>query len=402
MEQPVKLITIVCIASICSMVTIALWPVFLVELGNNWNLTNTDKGLISGAYFVGYVLATPILVGLTDKIDAKKVFLSGCLVGLLGNFGFFLFVNDFWTALISWSLVGAGLAGTYMPGLQILNARLQSNLRVRAVPWYTSCFGIGTGLSFALMGYFLVKYDFRIASLFGMIFSIVSFLMVIFFVSNRKVGNLNSTNIRHPLDLRPAFKKKLTMSYILSYGAHTFELFAFRTWSFALFFFIASKATIKISISTITIIIGLITLSGMVASLVGAKLCLYHKRNMVISLIGLFTVGTAIMAALLLNGPFWISICLLWLYNIGIMLDSGALTAGSVESSDADSRGAILAVHSMFGFFGGALGGPVVGFVLDKSKGEVDFQTWMLALMTMSIGSLIVFFIQVRFWPIRE
>ena len=31
-------------------------------------------------------------------------------------------------------LVGAGLAGTYMPGLQILNARLDDSARVRAVP----------------------------------------------------------------------------------------------------------------------------------------------------------------------------------------------------------------------------------------------------------------------------
>ena len=30
-------------------------------------------------------------------------------------------------------LVGAGLAGTYMPGLQILNARLDDSARVRAV-----------------------------------------------------------------------------------------------------------------------------------------------------------------------------------------------------------------------------------------------------------------------------
>ena len=84
------------------------------------------------------------------------------------------------------------------------------------------------------------------------------------------------------------------------------------------------------------------------------------------------------------------------------MLDSGALTAGSVESSDSNNRGAILAVHSMFGFFGGALGGPVIGFVLDRSHGEVDLQTWMLALITMSMGSLAVFFIQVQFWKTKK
>ena len=94
------------------MASFAIWPVFLVTLAPEWGLSNTETGWISGAYFVGYVLATPVLVGLTDSIDAKRVFIGGSLTTAVGSAGFALFANDFWTAALFWGVVGAGLAGT--------------------------------------------------------------------------------------------------------------------------------------------------------------------------------------------------------------------------------------------------------------------------------------------------
>ena len=75
-------------------------------------LSNTDIGFVSGTYFLGYLLATPILVGLTDRIDARLIFLGGCAFGTVGCLGFALLARDFWSAASCWTLVGAGLAGT--------------------------------------------------------------------------------------------------------------------------------------------------------------------------------------------------------------------------------------------------------------------------------------------------
>jgi len=80
------------------------------------------------------------------------------------------------------------------------------------------------------------------------------------------------------------------------------------------------------------------------------------------------------------------------------MLDSGAITAGAVESSDQHNRGAVLAVHSMVGFSGGAIGGPLIGAILDNFGGESSQFAWFCALITMGLGSLIVFLIQVQHW----
>ena len=392
------LIITVCVSSILSMLNFALWPVFLIELRSEWSLTNTHIGWISGAYFFGYVTATPLLVGLTDKIDAKWIFVAGCVVGIFGNLGFIFVVTGFWSALISWAVVGAGLAGTYMPGLQILNSRLGDKDRVIAVPWYTSCFGIGTGSSYAVMGLMIINANFKSAAMFSIIASLLSIFFILIFIQSMP-KNLNEiTFVRHPLDFRPVFKKQISMSYILAYGAHTYELFAYRSWSFALFFFIGGSSSPNISTGMITTIVSLITLSGMMASVIGAKIAERYSRHNIVTIIGLSTFFVAILAACFVGTVIPLAIALLWIYNFFIMLDSGALTAGAVESSDEHNRGAVLAVHSMVGFSGGAIGGPLIGSILDNFGGETSHFAWLCALLTMGLGSLLVFAIQVRHW----
>ena len=42
--------------------------------------------------------------------------------------------------------------------------------------------------------------------------------------------DLNVAPKRHPLDFRPVFRNRKAVGYMLAYGGHCWELFAFRTW----------------------------------------------------------------------------------------------------------------------------------------------------------------------------
>ncbi len=397
LQEKTKIILIVCTSSFLSLMSFALWPVFLIDLRYIWGLSNTEIGVISGSYFLGYVMATPILVGFTDKFDAKWIFITGCIIAFFGNTGFVFFVNDFWTALLFWTLVGAGLAGTYMPGLQILNTRLNDHDRISAVPWYTSCFGLGTGGSYFVMGLMLSSFDYRFAALLSSLTLLLSITLIFLFVKSKPIKVKVGSVIRNPLDFRPVFNKKKSMSYILAYGVHTYELFAFRSWSVALFFFIGGSSPQSISIETITLIVSIIMLTGMIASILGAKLAQKYNRHDVIASIGLCSFFISIFCAIFINNGIPLAIFILWFYNFFIMLDSGALTAGAVESSDPDNRGAILAVHSIIGFTGGAIGGPLIGSIIDFFGGENTLVAWQFALIAMGVGSLVVFAIQFKF-----
>src|SRR5829696_326260 len=87
------------------------------ELQREWMLSNTQSGWISSAYFGGYMLAVPLLASLTDRLDARTIWLSACGMAAAGAIGFSLFAHGTWSGASMQVIAGAGLAGTYMPGL---------------------------------------------------------------------------------------------------------------------------------------------------------------------------------------------------------------------------------------------------------------------------------------------
>ena len=391
--HPVALLAIVCLAEVLSMVSFAAWPLFLVDLQPLWGLSNFSAGWISGAYFIGYVLATPVLVGLTDRIDAKYIYIFASFLAFIGALCFALFASDFWSAALSWALVGAGLAGTYMPGLQILNARLGTESRIKLLPYYTSAFGVGTGLSFFLMGWVYSYTSWQNAFLLAAIFSLIAALLVILAVRPAQPAQAKDGAKRHPLDFRPAFKNRAALGYIFAYGAHNFELFAYRGWLFAYLIFAASTYQITINAASLSTLISVFAIIGMSASIIGASFCLRYPRARTISRFGALSALTAILFGLSGFIDFYLLLLLALLFNITIMLDSASLTAGTVSAASEHDRGALLAVHTIIGFGGAALGAPTIGFVLDIAGGEADVTAWGIALMTMGLGSALVWLI---------
>ena len=147
-----RILVLSCFVQMVSMTGFAVWPIYLVELQLQWNLSNSEAGWISGSFYIGYVIATPFLVSMTDTFDARKLYCFSSLLGCFGLLLFSFFASNAINASICWSLVGAGLAGTYMPGLQILNSRLNRVSREKYVAVYTSFFGLGVAFSFSLFG----------------------------------------------------------------------------------------------------------------------------------------------------------------------------------------------------------------------------------------------------------
>ena len=389
-RKPVFLLAIICIAEVLTMVSFAAWPIYLVRLQADWLLSNYQAGWISGGYFIGYVCATPFLVGLTDRIDARWIYLFSAFLSGCGCLCFASIAYDFWTAFFSWALVGAGLAGTYMPGLQILNSRLDATIRLQLLPYYTSSFGIGTGLSFLIMGWLLSFADAHTAFIISAAASFLAMAAIGLLIAPKPVKQQTELPLRHPLDFRPAFHNQRALFYIFSYGAHNYELFAFRSWLFAFLLFVGDYHSIGLSPTQISILVSVLTMIGMAASVIGADFCMRHGRARMIRLFGALSVCASAAFGLSAYIDFWLLALGAGLFNIAIMMDGASLTAGTVESASSDDRGALLAVHSMIGFGGGALGGPVAGWLLDQNGGEQSIAAWAIAMGMMGIGSLIV------------
>ena len=388
------LLLLMFISLILSNLSFALWPIFLVEFKDIWMLTNTDVGWISGSYFIGYLLLTPVYVGLTDKYDAKWIVIIASISVCLACFSLWFFAVGFWSTCLIWGVVGSGLAGTYMPGLQVLNDRLNMTDRVKLTPWYTSSFGLSNGISFAVIGYLFANFSWKIACYTTSISAALSAIIILFLItSHNQKKNITE---RKFFDLRPAFKNKEALGYIFSYGTHTYELFAYRAWIFTFLLWASLRTPNTISSELISLIIGIFMFIGMVSSLMGAKFCLDYGRKKVLMIIGFATFVFSVICAISISLPLWVIIILVGIYHAFIMLDSGALTAGTVSVSDDNERGAILAFHSIIGFAGGAIAGPIIGFILDINGGTNNTSAWIFAFISMGLGSLFVFLIQYR------
>ena len=387
-----RILVLSCFVQMVSMTGFAVWPIYLVELQSQWNLSNSEAGWISGSFYIGYVIATPFLVSMTDTFDARKLYCFSSLLGCFGLLLFSFFASNALNASICWSLVGAGLAGTYMPGLQILNSRLNRVSREKYVAVYTSFFGLGVAFSFSLFG---ILKSYQISWEHAFIFaSIILFLCAfpLLLFSGEEIEEINKKPyqgiIKVIVPIFGTFKNKKALPFILGYGGHTYELFGFRSWTFPCILFLSNHFNNSVSDAFIANCIGLMGFLGIFASIYGAKYCIGKDRAKIVSKMGLICFIGSILTAISFWFSFWLALLMLLIYNALIVLDSGSLTTGAVVNGKPEDRGVRLALHSMVGFFGGALGGPIIGFILDNFGGQTSHLAWFLSFTFLGLGSL--------------
>src|ERR1041384_309525 len=145
---PVRLIAMLCTAQVLVQIGAFFWPALLPEMIARWRLTNSEAGWITAVFYGAYMLAVPILVTLTDRIDAKRVYLGGVAAMILGHALFAAFADGFWSALAARALTGIGWAGTYMTGLKLLADKVDAKMLSRAAAGHAASIGISGALSY--------------------------------------------------------------------------------------------------------------------------------------------------------------------------------------------------------------------------------------------------------------
>jgi MFS family permease len=391
-------------AQTCALLGFACYPVVLTNLQEEWHLTNLQSGLIASALFFGYMLAVPLATALTDRVDARKVYLVGGLTATLGLLGMGLLAYNFWTALFFMALNGAGLAATYMPGLKILSDRFQAGELTRHISFYTSFFGFGTGISYLCSGWILNILDWHYV--FGLIAlgPFTAFLIVLFLIPG-----LQHKKWKGPINIRlhdifPVDKWKLVLQdknasgFIFGYTAHTIELFASRSWIVAFFAFctVASGETFFLAVATLA---GVINFFGVAASILGNEIALKVGRQKWVSIVMLTSAVLGIALACSTAQSWWLIVALAIGHAIFIMADSATLTAGLVVSAQENIKGAAMGLHSLMGFGGGLFGPAIFGFVLDISGSRTSQVAWVWAYVAVVIwGVLFVVYERRRGW----
>ncbi|CAN5874641.1 MFS transporter [soil metagenome] len=377
--------TVVCVAEILSMTPFSMFLALQPQLQDAWALSNTASGWISAAYFTGYMLAVPVLGSLTDRVDARRVWLAACALAGIGSLGFALLADGMWTAVLLQLVTGAGLAGTYMPGLKVITDRLPDLPKPRHVAFYTTSFTIGSSLSFWIIGYLDAAVAWRAAIALAALGPVAGCLLV--GLALQPVAVEPHAHAAAGVHVRAVLQSADSLRYVAGYAAHVWELFALRAWVVPFIVFCQGLRASAPPLSVATLA-ALVSLVGVPSSLAGAELTGRTSRRRVVITVMLLSVAASLMMMPAAFGSWWLIILAACVYNAVISADSAALTSGLVAVAPPASRGTAMAIYSTLGFAAASAGTFAVGLTLDLLGGQ-SVMSWTVAFVIMSAPNLV-------------
>jgi predicted MFS family arabinose efflux permease len=386
--SPRQLVALVCAAQVLVQLGAFFWPALLPGLVARWELTYGEAGWITAAFYAAYILAVPVLVTLTDRIDAKLIYLFGVAMTVAGHLLFGLLADGFWSAMTARALTGAGWAGTYMTGLKLLADRVEGRLMSRATAGHAASIGISGALSFACADLIASLGGWRAAFIVAAASAALAWVLVAWAVPRPVRSAPVPAGNQGLFDFRPVLRNRSAMAYAIVYGVHTLEMNALRGWGVAFLAFVATSTHTSVTAFSPAAALTVLGLAGTLASVLGNEAAILLGRR---RLIGVALIASAVCAALLAffgTSSYPLAVVLLVIYGPIVWLDSSSLTAGAAGTADPARRGATLAVHSMLGYTGGFIGPLAVGWILDAGGG-MSPATWAAAFLGIALLSAI-------------
>ena len=378
-RSPAHIVAVVCIAEIVGMAPFSMFVALQPQLQSEWHLSNTTSGWISSAYYGGYMLAVPVLASLTDRFDARRVWLVAITFAALGALGFATFADGSLTAVLCQAFAGAGLAGTYMPGLKVMDDRIPGVLHPRLVAFYTTSFSLGASTSYFLVGQLAQSLPWRSAIAAAAIGPALGWLLVYAGLERLtpRPGERSATPQGRWSDV---LRSSDSMRYVTGYACHMWELFGTRAWlvPFLTFCTRLHGATFAAP----TTLAAMLALAGIPAGFAGAELSARFDRRYVVSAIMLLSAAIGIVVGLLASQTWALILGLSFLHHALMMADSAALTSGLMAVSPVQSRGTAMALYSMAGFAAASAASFTIGGVLDAMGGQ-STTSWAVAFVVM-------------------
>jgi MFS family permease len=390
--QAKLLVAIVCSAQVLVQIGAYFWPALLPGMMQRWALSNSEAGWITAIFYGAYMVSVPVLVTLTDRIDAKRVYLFGVGCTVIGHLLFGLLAEGFWSALILRALTGVGWAGTYMTGLKLLADKVDQKMMSRAVTGHVASIGVSGALSYMVGDLIAEQWGWQAAFAIAGLTALAAWFTVALFVPAAKppVRTAASPAL---FDFRPVLRNRSAMAYALAYCAHTLEMNTLRGWGVAFLAWVALQPGRTETLLSPTAVITALGLIGTLASVAGNEASIRFGRRCLIVIAMLLSISAGSVIGLLGSISYAAATALVVVYGVAIWLDSSSLTAGTAGTAEPSRRGATLAVHSMLGYGGGFVGPILVGNVLDWSGG-MSAHAWWLGFLVVAIlmaGALAVF-----------
>ncbi len=386
-RSSVGLIAVFCAAQTFAQLGAFAFPALLPGFFDEWRLSHTEAGWLSGIFFGAYSAAVPLLVTLTDRIEARKIYIAAVALTALSHLGMALLAEGFLSGLTFRILAGIGWAGTYMVGLKALTDHLEGTMQSRGVAAHAASIGISGSLSFLLAGVMATWFDWHAAFIAGTVGALAA-LAVAATLFPKDAPPPERPPGQKLLDFKPVFKNRSAMAYAIGYCVHTWEMFVVRSWVVTFLVFTAAQSGGPINFLIPTVVAMLMELIGTVMSVVGNEMAVRFGRRRWILTVMACSMAVSLVVGFSSAWGYGVAAAICLLYNALIYADSASLTAGTVGSAEPGRRGATLAIHAMMGYGGGFVGPLVMGVLLDWLGGE-SVRNWGLGFAHLAVIMLV-------------
>ena len=362
-------------------------PALLPGYIERWHLSKTEAGWLVGIFFAAYVPAVPMLLALTDRMPARRIYLLGSGLTALSHLGFALVADGFWSGMLMRALAGVGWAGAYMPGLKAIADPSEGAAQSRAVSWHAAGVGIAGAVSFAIASLFDALAGPSAAFLFGGVAAAAAFAIAATVMPRVLPPRPAEVPRGALLDLRPVLRNRRAMAWIVGYAVHTWELAALRAWAVTFLAATAARLGAPEWMPSPAVLFTAAGLAGIAVSVTGNETAQRRGRARVVLWAMTAAAALSLVAGWTTGISFPLAAMAVLVWNAAIYLDSSALTAGTVQASEKRLRGATMGLHSMAGYAGGFLGPLGVGLVLDLAGGD-GVLGWGLAFGHLAVVTL--------------
>lgn len=394
-KQKSKGLTITAIGSIPLILVLGnsmLIPI-LPKLKTVLEISQFQSSLVISAFSISAAVMIPLLGYLSDRFTRKAVIIPALSLygagGLLAGIASAWFANPFIWVMVGRIMQGLGAAGTTSMAMALSGDLFKGGEQSRVLGLVEASNGFGKVIS-PIIGSLLALIVWYAAFFAFPIFCLISILLTIFFIKEKKKVKEPPTLKKYVRGLVSVFKKEgrwLVVAYLTG-AVCLFTLFG-------ILFYISEvlesqykiDGLLKGAILAIPLLF-MTTTSYITGSKIGKNLRLMKKLIVTGTLLMTLSFASLIFFKTLI--PFF---AVLVISSVGTGLTLPCINSIITGSVSMDKRGFVTSIYGSVRFLGVAVGPPIYSSLMDWSRSGMFLST---ASLTLLVCLLSLFFIKVK------
>ncbi len=355
----------------------------LSYIKQEWDLNNTQAGLVYSASLAGFIVSALILMPLTDRLGARRILLGSAIVSVVAHLLFPLIANSGVTGAAVRLIAGVGFLGVYTPGLRIIAERFSGAGRGTAMGLFVTAQYAAHSGSLAITGALMSYLEWREAYLalsIAAAFGIPAIYLLL--RSHPDVAVEQSSGRLDPRVLRNPRVRYL----ILGYSLHALHLHAVRAWLPGFLLVVLVAGGDDNPVARAATVAGLAMLVGSAGPVMGGFLSdRFGHANSATGILAL-SGACAFLIGWAADLPWALIVALGVVYGWAMSADSAIYQTGVTEVSPPPDLGSSMALTSSLGVLGGVVGPITFGGILDLAP---EHQQWGLSFSVLGVVAIV-------------